>query len=142
MNGKIDRLASALAEAWRMGGAIPLPALTDAPSSRAEALAVQDRMAELIGGRIAGWKVEATVKAVQVFEGHDGPLPGRIFAEHLHMSPAVIPAKKFHGIKIECEFAFRLKQALPDTGAPFTADGIADALVFHPAIEVSGTCAA
>ena len=38
-------------------------------------------MAELIGGKVAGWKVGATVRAVQMFEGHDGPLPGRIFAD-------------------------------------------------------------
>ena len=35
----------------------------------------------MIGGDVAGWKVGATVRAVQVFEGHDGPLPGRIFAD-------------------------------------------------------------
>lgn len=139
MTDRIERLAAALAKAWRTGGAIPLPAAVDAPESRAEAYAVQDRMAELIGGRVAGWKVGATVRAVQVFEGHDGPLPGRIFAEHLHISPAKIPARSFHGIKIECEFAFRLRSDLADTGKPFTAEGIAGALVFHPAIELSGT---
>ena len=85
-------------------------------------------MAELIGGEVAGWKVGATVRAVQVFEGHDGPLPGRIFADRLFDSPAKIPAKLFKGVKVECEFAFRLTRELPPGNGPVTRDQIADAL--------------
>ena len=54
-------------------------------------------MAELIGGQVAGWKVGATVRAVQVFEGHDGPLPGRIFADRLFDSPARILREPVQG---------------------------------------------
>jgi 2-keto-4-pentenoate hydratase len=139
VSDKIERLAKALAEAWRSGGTIPLPPADEAPASRAEAYRVQDRMAELIGGRTAGWKVGATVKAVQVFEGHDGPLPGRIFADRLFVSPAEVPAKLVRGLKVEAEFAFRLMRDIGPAGAPFTAEAIADGIVFHPALELAGS---
>ncbi len=96
-------------------------------------------MAELIGGPVAGWKVGATVRAVQIFEGHDAPLPGRIFADRLFESPARVPARWFRGAKVECEFAFRLTRALPAGRDPVTVAMLADALTFHPAIEIAAT---
>ena len=116
MSSNIDELAKNLAEAWRTGGTTPLP--DKAPASRAEAYTVQDRMAELIGGKVVGWKVGATVRAVQVFEGHDGPLPGRVFADRYFDSPAKFPASKVRGAKVECEFAMRLTKDLPRSSAP------------------------
>lgn len=132
-----EQLAQDLAEAWRSGGTIPLP--PKGPASRADAYAIQDRMAELIGGTVAGWKVGATVHAVQVFEGHDGPLPGRVFADRLYDSGTKIPAKLFRGVKVECEFAFRLTRDLPKGKGPVTRDEIAGSLTFHPAFELAGS---
>ncbi len=139
MSGKFERLASELAQAWCAGATIPLPAVTAAPATRAEAYAVQDRMAALIGGRVVGWKVGATVRAVQIFEGHDGPLPGRIFADRCFDSPAKVAANLIPGMKAECEFAFRLMRALPRQARPFAPGEIAPALAFHPAIELAAT---
>jgi len=65
-------------------------------------------MAEVIEGRVTGWKVGAAVKAVQFFEDHDGPLPGRVFEGRTFDVNAVVPAALYNGAKIECEFAFRL----------------------------------
>lgn len=139
MSGKFEQLARDLAEAWRSGGTIPLPPAGQGPATRAEAYAIQDRMAELIGGEVAGWKVGATVRAVQVFEGHDGPLPGRIFADRLFDSPAKILASLFKSVKVECEFASRLTRELPAGNGPVTRDQIAGALTFHPAFELAGS---
>src|SRR5262245_15859069 len=116
MSSKIDEIAKNLAEAWRTGGTTPLP--DKALASRAEAYAVQDRMAELIGGKTVGWKVGATVRAVQIFEGHDGPLPGRVFSDRYFESPAKFPASKVRGAKVECEFGMRLTKDLPRSSAP------------------------
>jgi 2-keto-4-pentenoate hydratase len=137
MTPQFEQLARNLAEAWRSGGTIPLPAA--APATRADAYAIQDRMAELIGGAVTGWKVGATVRAVQVFEGHDGPLPGRVFADRLFDSGATIPASLFRGVKVECEFAFRLTHDLPKGSAPVRRDEIAGSLTFHPAFELAGS---
>ena len=139
MAGKFEQLARDLAEAWCGGGTIPLPLAGQGPTSRAEAYEIQDRMAELIGGDVAGWKVGATVRAVQIFEGHDGPLPGRVFADRLFESGAKIPATLFAGVKVECEFAFRLTRDLPSGNGPVTRDQIKDALTFHPAFELAGS---
>jgi len=134
-----EQLARDLADAWRSGGTIPLPPAGQGPGTRAEAYAIQDRMAELIGGAVAGWKVGATVRAVQLFEGHDGPLPGRIFADRCFDSPALLPANLFNGVKVECEFAFRLTRDLPKGTTPIGRAEIADALTFHPAFELAGS---
>ena len=139
MNPKFEALAVTLADAWRTGGAVPLPAAGDAPATRAEAYEIQDRMAALIGGEVVGWKVGATVRAVQVFEGHDGPLPGRIFADRCFDSPARIPANLVRAAKIEAEFAFRLRSDLTSEASARDLDDLASRLSFHPAIELAGS---
>lgn len=139
MDCKIERLAAALAKAWRDGSTIPLPEENAAPSSRAEAFAVQNRVAELFGDRVVGWKVGATVKAVQILEGHDGPIAGRLFASRVFDSPAAVPGVTFPGHKVECEFAFRFTREVKPRTRPWTAAEIVSLLVFHPAIELAGT---
>jgi len=139
MSDRFEQLARDLAEAWRNGSTIPLPRAGQGPATRADAYAIQDRMAELIGAEVAGWKVGATVRAVQVFEGHDGPLPGRIFADRCFDSPAKIPSHLFKGAKVECEFAFRLTRDLPKGTTPVTRDEIAPSLTYHPAFELAAS---
>lgn len=137
---KIESLARALAACWREGGTIDLPAAAEAPATRAEAYAVQDRLAELLGERVVGWKVGAAIAAVQRLEGHDGPIPGRLFASRLHFSPATLRGRRFAtGHKVECEFGFRIARDLPAGGPQQTRASIAGALVFHPAIELAGS---
>ncbi len=137
---RIENLAQALAKCWRDGGTIDLPALRDAAATRAEAYAVQDQIAALLREKVVGWKVGAAIAAVQRFEGHDGPIPGRLFASRVYHSPATIPGKRFGiGHKVECEFAFRARRDLPASGPKHTRESILDALVFHPAIEIAGS---
>lgn len=139
MSDKIETLAAALADAWRSTAAIPRASGADAPASRAEAYAIQDRMAALIGDPVAGWKVGATVPAVQRLEGHDGPIPGRIFGPRVFETPAYLSAAEFPGTKVECEFAFRCAEDLPRREQPWTTDALAPLVVFHPAVELTGT---
>lgn len=139
MDPRLERLAADLAEAWRGNTRIALPASGSGPASRAEAFAVQDRMVELIGDPTAGWKVGAAVRAVQELEGHDGPIIGRMLAARLYHAPASVPAATFAGGKVECEFAFRLAADLPPRAAPYARGEVATALVFHPAIELTGS---
>ena len=130
-------LAERLADAWVNGTTIPLPPQDAAPRDRADAYVIQDRMAELIGQPVVGWKVGASVPCVQLFEGHDGPLPGRIFADRCYQNEAAVPAALYHGAKIETEFAFRLTEALP--AHDVTRADLESRLTFHPAIELSAT---
>ena len=139
MKETFERLAQSLAEAWRGCGSIALPAADAAPASREDAFAIQDRMAELIGERCVGWKVGAAVRAVQVLEGHDGPIVGRLLASRILDNPGRIPASKFDGYKIESEFAFRFLDAVPARARAWTRGELGPRLVFHPGLEVAGT---
>jgi 2-keto-4-pentenoate hydratase len=133
-----EELSRSLAEAWRGCGTFPLPAATRAPRSRADAFAIQDKMAKLLGDRCVGWKVGAAVRAVQVLEGHDGPIVGRLFAPRIYASPAQIPPM-FDGYKIECEFAFRFRKDVPPRAEAYTRAELESQLVLHPGLEVAGT---
>ena len=130
-------LAGRLADAWVTGTTVALP--VEPVASREDAYAIQDHMAELIGGEVAGWKVGAAVKAVQFFEDHDGPLPGRVFADRAFDQHGQLGAEMVHGAKVESEFAFRLIGDLSGGIEAVTRDEIADKIVFHPAIELAAT---
>jgi 2-keto-4-pentenoate hydratase len=138
MQPKFERLTQSLVAAWNAGGTIALAALEDAPRSRADAYVIQDRFAEILGDRCVGWKVGAAVPAVQVMEGHDGPIVGRLFASRHHTSPARVPAVLLKGYKIECEFAFRFKSKVPARTRPYTREELASELVLHPGLEIAG----
>ncbi|HEX8011701.1 MAG TPA: hypothetical protein VF814_12335 [Casimicrobiaceae bacterium] len=137
MQPEFEQLARSLAEAWRACTTLPLPSAESAPRTRAEAFAIQDRMAEILGDRCVGWKVGAAVRAVQVLEGHDGPITGRLFASRLYRSPARIPVL-YEGYRIECELAFRFGQDVPARTRPYTRAELEPQLVLLPGLEVSG----
>jgi 2-keto-4-pentenoate hydratase len=139
MKEALENLARSLAGAWNTGRTMPLPPADDAPSSRAEAFAVQDRMAELIGDRCVGWKVGAAVRAVQILEGHDGPIVGRLLASRLFDNPGQVPWDLFEGCKIESEFAFRLRSAAPARDRPWSREELTPVIVFHPGLEIAGS---
>jgi len=138
MQPDFEKLAADLARAWRDCATIPLPAAEAAPRSRADAFAIQDRMADILGDACAGWKVGAAVRAVQILEGHDGPIVGRLFAPRLYASPARIPAA-YDGYKIECEFAFRFGRDVPARARPYARAELEPDIVLHPGLEVAGT---
>lgn len=138
MQSTHEELARSLAKAWQSCATISLPAANAAPRSRADAFAIQDRMAEIIGDRVVGWKVGAAVRAVQILEGHDGPIIGRLFAPRLYQSPAKVPAAMYDGYKVECEFAFRFRQDVPARARPYTRAELEADLVLHPGLELAG----
>ncbi len=137
MTDHVESLAGQLADAWAKGTLIPVP--VTAPASRAEAYAIQDKMADAIGGRISGWKVGAPAKAVQMFEGHDGPIPGRVFEDRTFEGAGSISSNMFHGAKVECEYAMRLVHPLTVSAASVTRADLEDKTVFQPAIELAST---
>jgi len=139
MKQTLENLARSLADAWRTGQRIALPSANESPASRADAFIVQDRMAELIGDSCAGWKVAAAVRKVQILEGLEGHMVGRLMASRVFHDPAQIPAALFDGYKIESEFAFRFRDAIPARDRAWTRDELSPILGFHPGLEVAGT---
>ncbi|MFC5520006.1 2-keto-4-pentenoate hydratase [Polaromonas jejuensis] len=138
MQPNFEELAQSLVKAWNAGGRIALPAEDAAPRSRADAYVIQDRFAEILGDRCVGWKVGAAVPAVQVMEGHDGPITGRLFAARHYTSPAQVPAALFEGYKIESEFAFRFRNRVPARKRLYTRAELEPGLVLHPGLEIAG----
>jgi 2-keto-4-pentenoate hydratase len=138
MHPQFESLAHSLAQAWKEGRTIPLPPTDAAPQSREDAFKVQDRMAEIIDDRCVGWKVGAAVKAVQVMEGHDGPIVGRLLASRLFTTPSQVQGALFSGCTVESEFAFRFTTDLAARARPYTREEIDPLLVFHPGLELAG----
>lgn len=139
MRAELVELALALADAWKSGRPIPDPEGAARPRDRPEAYQVQDRMAQAIGGAVGGWKVGAALRAVQVAEGHDGPIPGRLFRVRIFVNEATLPFPLYAGYKAEIEYAFRLTRDLGRREKPYTREEAANAAVFVPGIEIAGS---
>lgn len=139
MQQHFESLAQSLARAWQSCARIPLPDASAAPRSRADAFTIQDRIAAILGDRCVGWKVGAAVRAVQILEGHDGPVIGRLFASRTYGGPATLPGAMYGGYTIESEYAFRFTRALPPRDRPYTQDELDAVVILHAGIEVAGS---
>lgn len=139
MNEKFEVLAQELAKAWRTRGTVALPAVDASPQSRAEAFEIQERIEQLLGEDIVGWKVGASTRAVQVLEGHDGPVVGWLMGSRIYANPGRVPSSMYDGYKIECEFAFRFLQDVAPRTSPYTRAEIDPLIVLHPGLEISGS---
>jgi 2-keto-4-pentenoate hydratase len=107
------------------------------PKTIADAYAIQDRLAELLGEDVAGWLVGCTNPAIQRQLGLSGPYAARVFASSLFSSPARLRLPATLPVVLEVEFAFTLAKDLPCRDAPYSADEVASAVQsVHPAIEV------
>jgi len=132
-----DALAERLAEAWQTRTRIEGVADAERPANRPEAFAIQAKMLEIIGGKGSGWKIGATSAKMRELDGHDDIIPGRLLAESTYVGPRHrIEAARFPGARMEPEFAFRIERDLPVRERPYTADEVAEAIVFLPAIEI------
>jgi 2-keto-4-pentenoate hydratase len=111
-----------------------------APSTVAEAYAAQAALCKLWGtrlGPVAGLKIATTTRIMQELMGIDHPCMGTIFAARVHASPAAIAKAGFVNVRIECELAVRLGRDLPQTGAPYTREGVRAAVSeIMPAFEL------
>jgi len=135
----MDNLAERLWKARVEGGVVD-PATVTAPTSMAEACAVQDGVIRLLGHPVAGYKVGSTSKEAQRILGTTEPGSCPVPTPYLHASPAHIPVAPAHSPAIEGEFAFRLGRDLPPRSTPYTRAEVSDAVdAVAGAIEVVGT---
>jgi len=139
MNSKFASLAQDLADAWLNHTTVPLPPADASPQSRAEAFEIQEQIERIIADKIVGWKVGASTRAVQILEGHDGPVVGWLMGSRIYENHARVPAATFAGYKAECEFAFRFLQDVEPRTTPYTRDEIDPLIVLHPGLEISGS---
>jgi 2-oxo-3-hexenedioate decarboxylase/2-keto-4-pentenoate hydratase len=110
------------------------------PASIAEAYAAQEayyRLAEASYGAVGGAKIATTTKVMQQLMGIDHPCGGAVFSRTIHASPAVLRGANFVNLRIESEIALKLDADLPASGAPWTRDKVAPAVVAAlPAFEL------
>lgn len=136
-----DRIRGAgrrLGEAWL--AARPVDAFPEEfrARSRAEAYAIQDAMATVIGEPVTGWKLGATSPTMRARAGHDGAIIGRVFESVTFDTPAELPMARFPDSRVECEFAFRMHDAIPPRKQPWTAGELAERAALHVAVEIIG----
>jgi 2-keto-4-pentenoate hydratase len=107
------------------------------PATLDEGYAVQDAMAASCGQATVGWKIAATSAAGQKHIGVSEPLGGRLFADFVLKSGALLPVLPMLMRVMEAEFAFRMGASLDPRPAPYTQDEVCAAVAdMHVAIEV------
>jgi 2-keto-4-pentenoate hydratase len=137
-----NTLAAAQSIATARRNRTPLQPLSGdaAPHSEAEGYRIQDALHGLLAadfGARVGYKIGCTSAVMQRYLDIPHPCGGGVFAKGVHDSGVSLRAKDFVRVGVECEIAVRLARDLPSSDAPFTADGVAQAIeAFLPAIEI------
>src|ERR1700704_1443885 len=134
---QLQAASDALWNQWQRGGLIvELPADLR-PRTREDGYAIQACLEGRSALPLFGWKIAATSKAGQAHIAVDGPLAGRLLAEHVFENGARLPFGQNHMRVAEAEFAFRMAADLPPRGTPYTVDEVlARVATLHPAIEI------
>ncbi len=109
------------------------------PATLADAYAIQDAIIARSDLSLAGWKVALTNDEAMARADATEPAAGPLFAEHVVANPQTIEGGANTVGGFECEFAFKLAADIPASGAPYTAETVADAIeAVYPAVEVVG----
>jgi 2-keto-4-pentenoate hydratase len=98
-------------------------------------------LADRLGTDPAGWKIGAASEEVRRAEGLPGASPGRIYRATVRSSPASLGSELFINYRnVECEFAFRLRTALPPRAETYGEDDVAAAVeCLLPTLEIGDT---
>ncbi|MDA0341215.1 MAG: fumarylacetoacetate hydrolase family protein [Proteobacteria bacterium] len=132
-----SQAAALIWQSWRDGAVIA--DLPDAlrPADRTEGYAIQAHYQTLSGQPIFGWKIAATSEAGQQHIGVDGPIAGRLLAEHVFQDGATLAFGHNRMAVAEAEFAFRMATDLPPRAVEYSVEEVLAAVgSLHPAIEI------
>src|SRR6185295_16203643 len=94
------------------------------PADRAEAYAIQAKLAEVSGQGLTGWKIAATSLAGQAHIHVDGPLAGRLLDKRVLENGATISLTGNLMRVAEAEFAFRFGRDLPKRTQAYGVDEV------------------
>jgi 2-keto-4-pentenoate hydratase len=94
-----------------------------------------------LGWEPIGWKIGAASDEIRRAEGLPSASPGRIYRSTVFTSPASLASDLFINYRnVECEFAFRLRTALPARPDVYGEDEVADAIeCLMPTLEIGDT---
>jgi len=122
---------------WRDGAVIASLPDTCRPADRADGYTIQAHYESLSGRPLFGWKIAATSTAGQQHIGVDGPIAGRLLAEHVFEDGATLAFGHNRMAVTEPEFAFQLGENLPPRDNEYTMDDVLAVVeALHPAIEI------
>jgi 2-keto-4-pentenoate hydratase len=137
----IRKAAGLLADARRTG--VPLAGLPDdcRPANVAEANAIGEETARLLGEAIGGWKISFVYKprqppwltplfASRILDAGPGAGDGR---------PVDVPVSLTRSRCIEPEITFRVTRDLPPRARAYRAEEVADAVIACPSFEIVDT---
>ena len=137
---KILAAARSIASARR--SRIPLAALSSecVPQDEVEGYKVQRAVHDLWlpqAGSLVGYKIGCTSAVMQQYLDIPHPCSGGVFARGVHDTGAKLRFGDYVCVGVECEIAVRLARNLQPAEAPFTAEGVMEAIeAYHPAIEI------
>ena len=129
-----------LFEAERTASQIPLLSRDFPAMTIDDAYAVQDAFVTrklAAGGRVIGWKIGLTSRAMQDALGIETPDSGLLFEDMLFEDGVEVPGGRFIQPRIEAEIAFVMKTALD--GAPDRAAVLAATEHVAPSLEILDT---
>ncbi len=113
-----------------------IDALPAPPATRVDAYALQAGYEAHSGHPRYGWKIAATSAAGQAHINIDGPIAGRLLAEHIFAPGAEISLTNNRMLVCEPEFAFRFGVALPG-GQTYTREAVMNAVAtMHLSLEI------
>jgi 2-keto-4-pentenoate hydratase len=132
--------AQAIAAARRAHRALEALPVELQPEDEAAGYLVQRAVHDLLApdlGDFVGYKIGCTSKVMQDYLGIAHPCAGGMFGRSVHETGAVLRARDFIRVGVECEIAVRLERDLPASAAPFTAAHVQAAVgACHPAVEI------
>ncbi len=131
MSAAARQAAALLVAAYRSGEPIDRLPESCRPADIAAAYAIQDEVT-VLRGPIAGWKVGMGSPA-------DLPSCAPVYRDVILASGALLDPRRYHGLALEIEFAFRLRRDLPLRDEAYSYDEVAASVDFLPLIEVIGS---
>ena len=122
---------------WRTGTVIKTLPAALRPLDRRDGYAIQSHYERLSEQPIVGWKIAATSSAGQQHIGVDGPIAGRLLAEHVFTDGATLLFGHNRMAVAEPEFAFRMGRDLPPRNELYETEEVLAAIAdLHSAIEI------
>lgn len=138
---EITKAAVALFEAEQSGNQTGLISLANPGMTLDDAYAVQSTLIQLkktAGGKVIGWKIGLTSRAMQQALNITTPDSGVLFDDMLFQSGDTVPKGRFIQPRIEAEIAFFMKSDL--SGADITRDDVIAATDYvTPSLEILDT---
>jgi 2-keto-4-pentenoate hydratase len=107
------------------------------PRTREDGYRIGEKIAELSGQAVVGWKIAATSVAGQKHINVDGPLGGRLLSGRLLSPNGSVRLGKNIMRVAEAEFAFKFAKPLPRRADPYDQSEVIDAVAsLHISIEI------